>query len=280
MITNKLGLPDSIVRAIENDSYSPGKSDISVTSLIDSPRIVALKKQHAGEIVEDAADRIWSLMGQAVHSVIERAQTDADIAERRIYANAGGWRISGQFDLLSNAKLIDFKMTSVWTVIHAWQEGKPEWENQLNVLDWLCRKNGLYVEQLQIIAILRDWSKFKAMEAGYPDQQVVVISIPRWSEERQEQYVLERVQAHQDARSDLPPCTAEEQWRKPEKWAVMKPRRKSAVRVFDTEEAASDYRREHVEEGYIEFRPGDAVRCSKYCSVAQFCDQYKEMLNG
>jgi hypothetical protein len=280
MITNKLGLPDSIVRAIENDSYSAGNSDISVTSLIDSPKIVSLKKKHRGEIVEDASDRIWSLIGQSVHTIVERASTDADIAERRLFAEVAGWNLSGQFDLLSDATLIDFKITSVWTVIHAWQEGKPEWENQLNVLDWLCRKNGLYVEKLQIIAILRDWSKFKALEAGYPDQQVVVIPIPRWTEERQEEYVLNRVLTHQEAINDPPPCTAEEQWRKPEKWAVMKPRRKSAVRVFDTEEEASAYRAENVEEGYIEFRPGDAVRCSKYCSVAQFCDQYKEMLNG
>lgn len=279
MITNKLGLPAPIVRAVENDPYTSGGSDISATALIDSPKIVALKKQHAGELVEDAADRIWSLIGQATHTILERASTDADISERRLFAEVDGWKLSGQFDLLSDARLMDFKITSVWTVIHANQDGKPEWENQLNVLDWLCRRNGLYVEKLEIVAILRDWSQHKAHEENYPSHQIAVIPVDRWTDEEQEAYIRKRVQMHKDALENLPECSAEERWEKPAVWAVKKKNRKSAIRLFPTETEAHEYGRRFVDGYYLEHRPGDAVRCSKYCSVANFCDQWRNV-NG
>lgn len=280
MITNKQNLPGPIVRAIENDGYSAtynGKrADISVTSLIDSPRIVALKRQYRTQIVEDAADLVWALLGQATHSVIERAATGDDIAEKRLYAERKGWTISGQFDLLSEGTLTDFKITSVWSVIDAQKNGKPAWDAQLNVLDWLCRKNGLHPMRAQIVALIRDWSKNKAHEDGYPGKQVVTIPIELWPEDRQERFVLERIEAHQRAHEELPLCTAEDQWRRPEKWAVMKKGQKRAVRLLDSESEAHEYAKANDLEAYtLQYRPGDAVRCSNYCSVAEFCEQRK-----
>ena len=60
-ITNKYGLPSSLYNALANDPYVGG-GDISITRLIAPPRIVALRKRHEAEIVEDASDRIWSLL--------------------------------------------------------------------------------------------------------------------------------------------------------------------------------------------------------------------------
>lgn len=278
MITNKQNLPGPIVKAIENDGYSAGNSDISVTSLIDSPRIVALKKQHSYEIIEDASDRIWSLLGQAVHSIIERAAEPGDMSETRLFAEAEGWKLSGQFDLLTEGRLIDFKTTSVWTVIDAIQNGKKVWDAQLNVLDWLCRKNNIEVEKLQIIAIIRDWSKNQARRSSdYPQNQVYTFDIPRWTPEQQDEYVSDRLRAHQSARNDLPLCTPEDRWEKPSKWAVMKKGRKSAIRLLDTETEAHEYGKRYVDGYTLEFRPGDAVRCSSYCAVADFCTQKDQL---
>lgn len=277
MITNNLNLPRPIVKAIENDSYHASygnrKADISVTSLIDSPRIVALKRQHRGQIVEDAADLVWALIGQATHAIIERAATEDDIAEERLYAKREDWWISGQFDLLSGGTLSDFKITSVWSVISAMKDGKPEWDAQLNVLDWLCRENGIKVEQLEIIALIRDWSKNKAREDGYPGKQVVRIPIPRWTPEEQEEYVIQRIKTHQAAHEDLPLCSDEERWTRPAKWAVMKKGAKRATRLLDSEQEAHEYGTQNVEGYTLQYRPGESVRCNSYCSVAQFCTQ-------
>ena len=45
-ITNNANIPQPIVDAIKNDSYSKGKADISVTQLIAPAQIVALERKH------------------------------------------------------------------------------------------------------------------------------------------------------------------------------------------------------------------------------------------
>ena len=52
-ITNKHNLPELVVNALTFDTYSRGESDISITQLIDSPRISLLERQHSDEIEQD-----------------------------------------------------------------------------------------------------------------------------------------------------------------------------------------------------------------------------------
>lgn len=99
--TNELGLPDAIVQAVTNDSYSRGDADISVTTLIGPPRIAELTRLHEAEIVEDVADRIWLLLGRTVHNILEKAAPKgAAITEERLFIDVGGWTVSGAFDSL------------------------------------------------------------------------------------------------------------------------------------------------------------------------------------
>ena len=70
-ITNKFGMPKPFVDFAINDKYSKGKADISVTTLIDSPRIRIMKEQYDEDIEVDAVDMIWALFGTAVHSVLD-----------------------------------------------------------------------------------------------------------------------------------------------------------------------------------------------------------------
>jgi hypothetical protein len=184
-LTNHAKLPETIVRAVENDPYDSQGSDISVTRLIAPPRIRVLEQRHWDELEEDVSDKIFTLIGSSVHHIIERAVTDDDISERRLFVDIDGWKLSGQFDLLTaSGDLIDFKVTSAWSALEALEKGKLEWERQLNVLDWLIRwndtelrnKNGkeLAVKKMYIMAILRDWSKMKVMTSdNYPRKQVV-----------------------------------------------------------------------------------------------------------
>lgn len=283
-ITNDANLPEAIVQAVRNDPYDAGDCDISVTRLIGPPQIRVLERRHANDLAEDASDRIWSLVGQIGHKILERAEAEA-LAETRLFAEAGGWTVSGQFDrmvLLPDGTLQDYKFTSVWAV----QDGpKPEWEAQLNVLRWLSDANGYPpIRRLQLVAILRDWSKGKARQGGdYPQRQVKVLPVPLWPLEHAARYVTERVLLHREAErcaaagEPLPQCTDAERWAKPTTWAVKKPGRKSAVKLHDTEQAA----REHaatVPSGYVETRPGESVRCADYCAVAPFCAQRRAEL--
>lgn len=71
-ITNQFNLPQTLVDAVSFDAHRT-HGDISVTTLIDSPRIFYLKKKHHQDVTQDVSGMIWALFGTAVHSVLERA---------------------------------------------------------------------------------------------------------------------------------------------------------------------------------------------------------------
>ena len=296
--TNASNLPKAIERAVSNDPYDSSGSDISTTRLIAPPRIRVLEKRNYDLLKEDVADRIFSLLGQSVHHIIERAKTRKELSEKRLFYKdekiTNGWTLSGAFDLLNReGHLTDFKVTSAWQVVHALKDGKPDWENQLNVLDFLCRKNPnelinyktkIKVKRLSVMAILRDWSLFQTMRSdNYPRKQVAMIPIRRWTEDEQDNYVRERIKIHQNAEkvSKLPLCTATERWRKEDQFAVMKSGRKSALRLLDTKQLALDYlKSQNMVEGVgcsIVERKGEDVRCQHYCKVNQFCDYFMKV---
>lgn len=278
-LTNKLNLPAALVRAIQNDPYTKGESDYSATGLLKPARMTALEARHADELTEDVADRIWSLCGQIGHTILERC-SDADLTEKRLFADIAYppdqvrpvRRISGQLDLEHQSKIVDWKFTSSYSV----KEGaKDEWEQQTNIGRWLCHKNGIEVEEIEIVAILRDWSKLEAKrDWRYPQFQVTVFKIPIWPHHHTEHFIYDRVHSHELAKYELPTCTPHERWSKPAKWAVMKKGRVRAVKLHDHEEKA----RLHAEQekGYVQHRPGEDVRCQSYCRAAQFCEQYKQ----
>jgi len=281
-VTNRAGLPDAIVRAVSNDGYTRGESDITVTQLIDPPRKVTLATQHADEITEDAADLIWRLMGQIIHMILERAD-HAALAER-LYVNVDGplgpWRVGGKTDSVvvdeqADAWAIsDYKLTSVWAVIY----GRAEWEEQLNLYAHLFRANGFKVSSLEIVAMLRDWSKTEAARnPDYPTEQVVRIPIPLWPDAQAQEYLTERVRVHQLARETLPECSPAERWAKPDRWALMKDGRKSAVKLFDDQTVARDVLELAGKGHSVVKRPGASTRCAFYCNAAPFCDQAKAL---
>ena len=279
-ITNKSNLPDAIVQAVQNDSYSAGKSDTSVTTLLRPPRAVALSKQNASEMVEDASDRIWALLGQAVHTILERADNSTALIEKRFLAPVNGWIVSGQIDRYDHeTKTIqDYKITSAFVAKAAKLGEKKDFDSQLNMLAYLMRENGYEVERLQIVAILRDWSKLNVLrDPDYPRSQVVVIDIPIWSDDEVLEYISNRILAHQEALKDLPLCSDDDRWAKGEAWAVMKGGRKSALRVLKTLPEAHEWLENNPQKGNIGIahRPPVFTRCEHYCSVSEFCDQFK-----
>jgi len=293
--TNKYNIPNEIIRSITNDGYDSGGADLSATGLLQPPQIRILKREHDSEVTTDVSDRIWILLGTSVHNILERANMDNTdvLTEQRMFAQIDGYKISGQTDSISiEDKIVkDYKVTSVWSVLSALKEGKPEWEQQLNIYAYLYRLNHKTdVSALNIIAIMRDWSKNgRLRNKDYPKCAVEVIQIPLWSEEEQLDFIKERIKIHKtadlifDLDGTTPECTAEERWAKPDTYAVMKKNRKSALRLLPTEEKAKDFM-ESYKVSYtdmsIDFRKGVSTRCEGYCEVSQFCQQYKESVSG
>ena len=76
---NKLNLPQPIVDAVKYDGHRKG--DYSITELPKSPKELWLTRRHDDEIVVDVSDRLWVLMGNAIHSVLEKSKTDNVLKE-------------------------------------------------------------------------------------------------------------------------------------------------------------------------------------------------------
>lgn len=280
--TNAANLPQPLVDAVMFSDYDK-VGDISVSGLIEPPRLHQLKKRHDDEIVEDVADGIWRLIGSIGHKIVERANTDNHLSEERLTTKLNGWIISGKADLLSPAmKISDYKFTSVYAVKHE----KADWTAQLNLYSWLYAAHGFFAKSAEIVAVLRDWSKPKAQrEPDMPQVQAVVREVPMWGPEYQEAFALTRVQLHQAAETlpddELPECTDTETWKRPDTWAVKKKGNKKAMPggLHSTAESAlafaliKDASLKTIE---TEFRPGVNVRCESYCPVAQFCNQNLE----
>jgi len=267
IITNIHGLPEALVKAVQNDPYTGG-GDISVTKLIDAPQKRALWLQHHDAIEEDVSERIWSLLGQAVHHILERAGTDT-LVEERLFADIEGWKLSGQFDRLhlGSRTLSDYKVTTTYKA-----KGDDNWTRQLNVLRWLAAQNGLAVDRLEIVAIFRDFRRSEAARnPDYPSQAVKVIEIPVWPMDETEAYVRERIRLHQVAQSGAAlSCTDEERWYTGDKWAIVKPGGKRALKVLDAKPA-------QVPDGMLlEHRPGRYRRCEEYCEVSPWCPQWND----
>lgn len=279
-LTNKLGLPEPIVNAVRKDSYSKGSAHISITGLCSPARIRVLTKKHEAEIEEDVSERIWSLLGQVMHGILERAgdstQGKSAIYEKRWYTTVDGVNISGQLDAYYEKGLIqDYKLVSLYSV----KDGpKQDYVQQLNCYAYLLRQNGMVVNDLELVCILRDWSKRAAQnDPSIPQQQVVKLKVPVWSDKRAEDFVIERVRVHKEASKKLPECTAEERWATPDKWAVM-PKLKAprSLRNYADREDAEAHSAK-VKGSFVEVRPGNNARCETYCSVSKWCTQFKKL---
>jgi len=287
LITNKHNLPQTFVNIMKRPTYSKGDAHLSATELINSPRIVQLRKEHEHKLESDVSDMVWSIFGTAIHGVLEHGKDDNHLVEERLNSEISGWKISGAIDLQiinpdGSITINDYKTCSVWSVMNE----KIDWEYQLNIYAWLVEKvKKAPVSSLEIVAIIRDWSRRESeIREAYPDAPIKVIPINLWPFEEREQFIMNKVTEHSNAMldfwmgNDLPECTPEQMWEKKTTYAVKKKGGKKATNVFDNEEDALA-KVADLGAGYeIEVRNGERTRCEKFCQVNNFCSQYQRYL--
>ncbi len=167
----------------------------------------------------------------------------------------------------------------------------PEWEP-------------IELPDLTINAILRDWSWREAIKSDkYPQTMVFKVDIRAMSYEEIEEFMRTRIRIHQQ--DPVPDCTPEEQWYGGSKWVLRKIGNKRAVKTEDTMDGLLTYiegkgitaagsglqapfgtnepeldqtmKANGFKKGeyYVIERPGERIRCARYCSVARFCPQAK-----
>jgi hypothetical protein len=288
ILTNKYNLPDIIVRAI-GESYPPQIGKVAVTALIDSPLIRYLKIKHWEQIEEDVSDRLWALLGQAAHTVIQRGRPHDARAEEYVKLPVNGMIVSGRSDLIIGHELIDLKVTSVYSFLLG---EKESWVRQLNVYNFMANYLGIKIESAKIYGILRDWSEMKQYgNDDYPPIPFFEQEIELWPLDKTQKYIEERVNLHKRADAILQEgghimtpssallCTSADRWLRPTTYAVMKGKNVKATRVLASFDEAQQWM---IDEGktdkklHIVERPGQAVRCERFCNLKPFCPIYKK----
>ena len=291
--TNEMNLPQPIVEAVKsNHKYKQHR--YSVTEVLGGTCEAILKRRHDKEITEDVSQRIWALFGTAVHDVLRRAKaTETQLQENWLSVPIGEpvdgvqYELSGIFDLYDDltGTVTDYKTASVWKVKFG---DFGDWRKQTLIYCWMLRKCGFDAKRGEIVALLKDHSKrdakFKASE-GYPPHPVYQIA---WDFTEKDFSEIEGYITgwfadvfHEESLDDdqLNPCSHEQTWHKPDKWAVKKKGRKTAIRVYDNKGDA--YQRASMENDhkdgpfYVEFRQGEDTKCQSYCGVAEFCPYYQ-----
>ncbi len=277
IITNKYNLPETIINAI-GENWKPKENRFSVTDLTSPPQIRYLKIKHWDKLEEDASERLWALLGNAVHYVLYKGSPDDSFSEEKMEVPIeGGITIVGKSDLWHNGEVSDYKITSVYSFLLG---DKPEWEATLNLYAWLFLRMGLEVKKLTINAILRDWQKSKLLtDKDYPPIPFQSVNVKIWNEEKLKEFI-------QKAITDLTAinpreCSNLEQWARPTTFAVMKEDNKKALRVLNTFEEAekwliiADNNKSNKNKLEIVERKGQKIRCESYCPVKEVCEQRK-----
>ncbi|RLC58392.1 MAG: hypothetical protein DRH89_01260 [Candidatus Cloacimonadota bacterium] len=282
-ITNFNKIPEPIYRAVCKNWYSGAgaKHFCSVTELLKPEKLFVLERRYKDQLSVEASDLIWSLMGSAMHRVLEASETGETLNEERLFANVNGKIISGGVDLYENGIISDFKFTSVWNYIFA--SSKKGWEEQLNCYAFLYEQAGFEVRKLQIIAIFRDWSASKAkFDKNYP-KQIEIIPIRKWSMDQCENFIKQRLfkleialRLPDDA---IRECSQKDRWQDDTVYAVMKKGNKRAVKLCKSEEQAKAFMSTNIEKDklYLNVRYGIPKRCENYCSVSHYCHYYREL---
>lgn len=241
---------------------------VSVTGLLQPAHMLRLKERHWDDIVANPIDLLPSAVGTAWHEASAKWDDPKGASELRIEVEFEGWTISGQPDYFDDEVLVDRKTAKVWSRVF----GKPEWEQQLNLYRWLLARGAGYdIDRLEVHVVYLDWMSSYAKkhhESGLPPLRFEVLEVPVWTYDQAEDFARRRLELL--ANPEPPLCTPEERWERGEHWAAMQEGRKSAIRKYDTPEEAE--RRANVTTGgYVQHRPGEAVRCKSWCDVASFC---------
>lgn len=271
-ITNKYNLPEAVYNACARP-HPKKEGRLSATDLISGPLVRELTIKHWDDLAEDASDRLWAMMGQVGHGILENNAPANSFSETKWETHYGRWVIVGVTDIYDRGDISDYKFTSVYSFLYG---VKPEWIKQLNVYAWQWRQEGLPVTGLSVMVLLRDWQTSKARnEQGYPPIPFQVVELPLWTSEEQEAYIESRVTLFDEPAKC---CTDEERWKKADVYAVKKKGNKTARggKLCTSQTEADGFISSNPEQKWeIEFRQGGYRKCEGYCLVSKFCPYMK-----
>ena len=285
IITNKNNLPQAYVDAVK-ETHKPVDKQYSVTTILKPIREIMLMRRHYDEIEQDVSDMVWLIFGSAVHKIIEEADKTGYAEYELLEKVIDDYYLSGICDLYNEEdfSVEDHKTASVTKVIKG---DFNDWKAQGLAYAWMLRKRGKYVGKLKFHALLKDWSPRDYRNRGdkfYPEHPIWT-----WYYDISEQDIINieedikykfknLIVAETLPDDELPVCTMEERWNSGDKYRVIKPGAKKALKICDNIEEASILA--NGNNALIETIKGEDKKCKDYCLVCKFCKYWKENVNG
>ena len=278
-ITNIHGLPEELVRAV---TPRPKKhpNDIYLTQATGwTDLMFYLHHAYGDQIVEDAADKLYMLLGSSVHYIIEKGAGNDALAEERISIPVLGFNLVMRPDLWKAKTITDWKVTSVWSYLLG---EKDEWGDQLNGYAWGLWEYGFETDTLLVQAIFRNWERRKAMyDKDYPPIPFASVKYPLVPYEETKKTITEKLMAFRRVLEGYVPevCPDKYRWYKPDTFAVRKKRTKRALpggaKFRSREEAEAWLITKEAKQPQlkleIDHRKGEYSRCMGYCSARMVC---------
>ena len=281
---------------VHRNEYSSEGADYSVTTLLNPPRVVFLNKRHLSKVDLFVEDLLHSYNGTGAHAYwqycLEKIPNSKYVCEERLRTTINNRVISGAYDCVFDKRdMYDMKNTSVWKAMFG---DKKDWSRQQNMYRLMYHEtHNIKLRSLRILALFRDWSKREKQRSGskYPDKPACVYLLPVMDLAKTEAYMHERVNlmiANEDVPDDdLPLCSYEDTWSKPDQVAVKSKRLKRALRVLPNQKAADEYVSNYLNSPTckdsrstlsFEVRPSARIRCESWCPVNKYCNQYHNYL--
>jgi hypothetical protein len=271
--------------------------DYSATTIIDSPRRVALFRRYGEGLTYTPESQAASLVGTAVHEKVEKLLVAANVLHPDYIVEKGmaiPWEMTDGNVLLLGGKpdviipgleqLTDIKTCKTWKII--FDPEKEEWTKQTNVYRYMLMDKGIQINKITVVAFFLDWVEGQAMQRhDYPKEPIMEYNINVWPIQETFEFICDRMKAHYECEQlpddELPPCTKEEMWEDDTKFALMKDQNaKKAMKVFhdatsltEAVEMASQMPKVSAD-SFIEIRHGTRKRCNKFCAVNEHCNLY------
>lgn len=295
---NKVPKEHAIFAAYHSTLYSgnpPREGKVSTTTIIGPVRkaIMAIKYPDSG--TEDVSNLLASAKGTCMHEGLTKAlqaHNSGYICEQRLDREINGWKVSGEFDVLTPDKQIkDFKFVSNYNIkklIEDKDKLQPEWTleemylyvptyfkyvAQLSIYRWLLNDD----EVKPYGSILFSLNNGSDMGKYTVDQE---ITFPLRPMEEIEEFLFNRVQQIKDylAADDMPLCSNEERGYKPGEWKLTRvgsTGKSQTVRGSKCNSAAelANFIREKGRPGDQEVITEPSYMLCNYCKFQNICDQ-------
>lgn len=307
---NNIPLPLAVFLATDDYDYEP--NTISATTLLKPVKQIVLSKRVSLDDTIDIASLVSARMGSAIHTAIEKAWLNPQLAmrklgypenlihsivvnptsvkegqipvymEQRSYKEVLGFKVSGKFDFVAEGKVQDFKSTSVYTFLN--QTNKDKYIQQGSIYRWL-NPDIITKDEMVIHYIFTDWNKADSLKrADYPNNRVLSQRLGLMTVKETDKFVKDKltlIKTYMDSdESEIPPCTDYDLWRKPTVWKYYKnPSSTKSTKNYDNKADAYIHYTNDGCIGLVKEVKGQVSAC-RYCSASTICKQAEQLINS